>query len=285
MGDWEHWIGRKATSRDYVGKALLDRWLATLDINSTANGVVPQGFHWCLCLPDAPTSLLGTDGHPVRNENPESFLPPIPLPRRMWAASKVDFHVPLQVNDDVTRTSRIASITEKQGASGKLVFVDIAHETCANGTLCVTETQSIVYREAASASTSVAPPAPKGTVFDASPWETCRVILPTETLLFRYSALTFNSHRIHYDLPYATNEEGYCGLVVHGPLVATLLLELAQGEFGDDQLKSFSFRGMSPAISGAELNLVMRQSGNEVQLGAFCNEGRELMRATGFIRF
>lgn len=283
MSDWDAWIGREDVRRDHVDPAAVTRWLATLDRSAPADGSVPQAYHWCLCLPDAPTATLGADGHPVREDSAGSFLPPIPLPRRMWAASKVEFLAPLRSGQSVMRTSRIAAITEKQGGSGKLVFAEVMHETHGDGEPVVRETQSIVFREPAPAGTPSTPPPPGDGNFDPSAWDAHRMLVPAEALLFRYSALTFNSHRIHYDLPYACDEEGYRGLVVHGPLTATLLLDLAQRQFGDNAVRRFAFRGTSPAICGEELHLALRGTGDAIELGAFAADGRQIMAATAAI--
>ena len=280
MNDWSDWIGREERRTDRVDAGLATRWLASLDRSSAGDDTVPQAFHWCLCLPDAPTTDLGTDGHPRRDDRPDSFLPPVELPRRMWASSKVEFHGALKLDEAVTRISRVASIKAKQGGSGSLVFVDVAHETHGENGLAVSEVQSIVYKEAAPAGSSALPPPPGEGSFDPSSWQAHRVISPSEPLLFRYSALTFNSHRIHYDLPYATTEEGYRGLVVHGPLTATLLLDLARREFGDNRLTRFAFRGISPGICGEALHLVLRNNQGEIELGAFAGDGRHVMSAT-----
>ncbi|MBF9149702.1 FAS1-like dehydratase domain-containing protein [Novosphingobium jiangmenense] len=280
MPDWTPWIGRTEHRTDRADAAHAARWLATLDRAAPADGTMPQGFHWCLCTPDAPTAALGPDGHPLRDDSPDSFLPPVPLPRRMWASSKVEFLAPITIGTAVERRSSVAAITEKHGSTGTLVFVDIAHETLCDGALAVREVQSVVYRDAApSGSPPVPPPAGEG-VFDPAPWTAHRVIVPDEPLLFRYSALTFNSHRIHYDLPYATGTEGYRGLVVHGPLTATLLLDLAQTELGDNALKSFAFRGLSPAICAEPLHLVLRGEGQALELAAFAADGRQVMAAS-----
>lgn len=280
MGKWEQWIGRSERRTDRTDAAHAARWLATLDRAAPADGTMPQGFHWCLCTPDAPTSALGPDGHPLRDDSPDSFLPPVPLPRRMWASSKVEFVAPIAIGAPVERRSSILSVTEKHGSTGTLVFVDIAHETLCDGALAVRETQSVVYRDAAPAGSPAVPPPPGEGVFDPAPWTAHRLAVPDEPLLFRYSALTFNSHRIHYDLPYATQQEGYRGLVVHGPLTATLLLDLAQAELGDNALKSFAFRGVSPAICAEPLHLVMRGEGQALELAAFAADGRQVMAAS-----
>lgn len=280
MGLWDDWIGREEIRTDMVDAGLVSRWLATFDRDVPSDGNVPQGLHWSLCLPDAATAKLGPDGHPLRDDRAESFLPPMPLPRRMWASSKTGFLKPLHVGEVVTRTSRILSITEKSGNSGPLAFVDVAHETAGENGLAIREVQSIVYREAVGTEAPLSPPPAGATCFDANGWQSQRVVAPSEPMLFRYSALTFNSHRIHYDLPYAHDEERYRGLVVHGPLTASLLLDLARRELGDNALASFAFRGLSPAICGEALHLVMRGSGNEIELAAFADDGRQIMAAS-----
>ena len=280
MSAWDAWIGREEVRTDRIDVGLASRWLATLDRGASGDGTVPQGLHWCLCVPDAPTARLGPDGHPARHDSPDSFLPPVPLPRRMWASSKVEFFAPLILGEAVSRTSRIISITEKSGGSGQLVFVDVAHETFGESGLSVSEVQSIVYRDAAASDAPLSPPVVSDETFDASGWGSHRMLFPSAPLLFRFSALTFNSHRIHYDLPYAQDAERYRGLVVHGPLTATLLLDLARRELGDNALANFAFRGLSPAICGEVLHLVMRALDDTIELGAFAADGRHVMLAS-----
>lgn len=280
MSQWAAWIGREEQRADRVDEAMVKRWLATLDRSAPADGTVPQALHWCLCLPDAPTAGLGPDGHPLRDDTPGSFLPPVPLPRRMWASSKVEFHAPLHPGEAVRRTSQIASVTAKTGGSGELVFVEVAHDTHGEAGLAVREVQSLVYRAPAQPGTPPAPPPLGDARFDPGGWQAHREVIPSEALLFRYSALTFNSHRIHYDLPYAAQQENYRGLVVHGPLTATLLLDLAQRELGDNALKNFLFRGASPAICGEMLHLVLRSTAEGYELAAFAADGRAVMSAS-----
>ena len=280
MNNWNAWVGRQEQRVDRIDPGAFGRWLAMFDRVAPADRAVPQGYHWCLCLPDAPSAKLSLDGHPLRDESPDSFMPPVPLPRRMWASSKVEFLMPLSVGDAVVRTSRIASVTEKTGGSGQLVFVDVAHETTGPNGVAVRETQSLVYRAAASADAPLSPPELGEVSFTPADWDAHRELNPSEPLLFRYSALTFNSHRIHYDLPYARDEERYRGLVVHGPLTATLLLDLAQRELGDNSLSSFAFRGTSPAICGEALHLVMRTVESGIELAAFAEDGRQIVVAT-----
>ena len=280
VSNWEAWIGREETRGDVVNAGHAARWLAMLDRAAPGDGTLSQGFHWCLCLPDAATGSLDPDGHPRRDDSVDSFLPALPQPRRMWAASKVEFFAPLMLGQSVERTTRVQSITQKSGNSGSLVFVDLAHETRAGGALAVREVQTLVYRDAPLPGTPPAPPEPSERRFDPSAWDATREVTPTEPLLFRYSALTFNSHRIHYDLPYAQTQEGYPGLVVHGPLTATLLLDLARRELGDNKLKTFTFRGLSPAICGDALHLALRAKDGSWELGAFVGDGRQAMSAT-----
>lgn len=281
--DWSAWVGRTETRHDRIDAAALGRWAATLDRVVDPAGPVPHGYHWCLCLPDAPTAALGADGHPRRDDAPDSFLPPVPLPRRMWAASQVSFHAPLRIGDAITRQSRILSATTKAGSTGTLVFVEVAHDTHGNAGLAVREIQSIVYRGASPAGAAPVPPPPGPGRFDPAGWDAHRTILPDARLLFRFSGLTFNSHRIHYDRPYATEIEGYRGLVVHGPLTATLLIDLAHAQFGANALTRFDFRGVSPAVADEPLHLVLRRAGDALELAAFADDGREVMRASATV--
>ncbi len=276
---FERWIGRKHSASDRLGEALAARWLATFDLPTPDPAIMPQGIHFALCTPDAPTSALGDDGHPARDDSDNSFLPPFPMPRRMWASSAIEFRAPLTVGAVIERTSRVASIKEKVGSSGTLAFVNVDHETIANGTLSVLETQTLVYRDAAAPDAPLSPPARGEGTFDTSVWDAHRTLTPDPRLLLRYSALTFNTHRIHYDAPYAADVERYRGLVVHGPLTASLLLQLAARELGENRLTHFAFRGMSPAIAGEELNLALRKSDDGFELGAFAADGRQVMSA------
>lgn len=274
------WIGRSELRSDRVDPGQAARWLATLDRAAPADGTMPQGFHWCLGLPDAPSASLGADGHPRRDDGPASLLPPLPhLPRRMWASSKVEFLAPLRLGARIERQSTVLAIEAKQGSSGELVFVTLQHETTADGALGLREEQSLVYRAAATSDAPLNPP-PGAGHFDPAEWHAHRTILPNEALLFRFSALTFNSHRIHYDLPYARDVERYRGLVVHGPLTATLMLDLARRELSDNALKRFAFKGLSPAICGEALHLVMRPADQGWEMAAFASDGRQIASAS-----
>jgi 3-methylfumaryl-CoA hydratase len=242
--DPKSWIGRTETVSDTVTATPCAALSATLDrpAERPAPGTpLPGLWHWLYFLPLHRRSEIGPDGHARRG----GFLPPVPLPRRMWAGSQLEFHEPLRIGDAITRTSTIADVTEKSGRSGRLVFVKVRHEIrrgeAAN--VALTEYHDIVYREAAKP-TDVAPPpqpAPAGAAWERR-WE------PDDVLLFRYSALTFNGHRIHYDRRYVTGVEGYPGLVVHGPLIATLLLDLLRWERPDARVARFEFRAVRPTF-------------------------------------
>lgn len=280
MGDWSAWVGREEVRRDVLTQSLRARWCAMLDREPPANLTAPQGLHWCLCAPEAATANLGPDGHPMRDDSPGSFLPPLPLERRMWAAGKVEFLRPLTVGTEVERRSRVLSITEKQGATGPLIFVEVAHETFGGETLAVRETQTLVYRDAPPPGSPPSPPPPGEGRFDPAGWDDVRTLVPGPALLFRYSALTFNSHRIHYDLPYAAQTEGYRGLVVHGPLIASLLLDLTRRALGSETaLASFDFRAVSPAIADEPLHLALRREAETIVLAAFAEDGHQIMTA------
>lgn len=280
MGDWDAWLGREVAQGDTLDPALARRWLATFDLDMPADGVMPQGVHFCLCTPEAAGAQLGEDGHPRRDDSDGSFFPPIPLPRRMWAASDITFANPLSIGGTIKRVSRISSIAEKEGKSGKLGFVEVEHLTSSDGVEAIREKQTLVYRDAVEPDAPLTPPQSGEGSFAPAEWDVHRQITPDPRLLFRYSALTFNTHRIHYDLPYARDVERYRGLVVHGPLMASLLLQLASRELGGNSLKNFSFRAVSPAIAGEALHLVMRTAENGYELGTFASDGRQCVKAS-----
>lgn len=256
---------------DILTPALAARFAATFD--RPARDTAPQGIHWCLTTPETPTDALGGDGHPLRVDADA-------LPRRMWASSATAFHAPIPVGAVIQRRSHVAERTEKAGRTGRLVFVTIAHEIFANGRPAVTERQSVVYRAAPEPGAPAAAVEP-GPLLPDGPWDWERSVTPQPPLLFRYSALTFNSHRIHYDLPYAQGVEGYAGLVVHGPLLASLLLDLVDRSVGPDALSHFAFRALRPAFAGAPLRLLGRRTGaGDVLLAVADAMGGMFMSAT-----
>ena len=273
--DYGAWIGRSMAAEDILTSARIAAFRATLDretCEAREGEAAPQGIHWTLAPPLSPMRDLGPDGHPARG----GFMPPVPLPRRMWASSAVEFLRPLHAGERVARTSTVASVTSKQGSIGPLVFVEVEHVTSCEGVAAIRERQTIVFRgEDAGPKASEAPQSRSFRPDESWTWR--RELTPDPVLLFRYSALTFNGHRIHYDRPYATEVEGYPDLVVHGPLTATLLLDLCARQLGENRLASFSFRGRSPAFVGRTLHLVGRMDGQAVELAALGEDGRVVM--------
>jgi 3-methylfumaryl-CoA hydratase len=222
-------------------------------------------------------SEIGADGHARRG----GFLPPVPLPRRMWAGSQFEFCAPVRVGDAVERRSTIADVTVKDGRTGRLVFVKVRHEVHCNGASdpAIVEFHDIVYREARKPNDVEPPPLAAET---GAPWQ--REIVPDDVLLFRYSALTFNGHRIHYDRKYVTEVEGYPGLVVHGPLIATLLMDLLRRNAPDAQVASFRFRAVRPTFDLHPFKVNGRREGNTVKLWAQDHEGWLTMDAEATLR-
>lgn len=237
------WIGKTETANDHITAAPVAGLSATLDRGSIAppiaGSALPPLWHWLYFLPMHTQSDIGPDGHAKRG----GFLPPVPLPRRMWAGSRLQFHHPLRVDEPVSRLSTILDVTTKDGRSGPLVFVVVRHEIRNAQGLAITEEHDIVYR--GDPCPNEPTPKPK-----AAPqqYHWLNEIRPDPVLLFRYSALTFNGHRIHYDRSYVTEVEGYPGLVVHGPLIATLLLESLATAQPDAIVKEFRFRALSPVF-------------------------------------
>lgn len=238
------WIGTSEVVTDTLTATPYAALSATLDRPAERpqpGTALPPLWHWLYFLPLYRQSEVGADGHAKRG----AFLPPVALPRRMWAGSQFSFHAPLHIGDEVTRTSTIDNVTEKEGRTGKLVFVKVKHEIRRGGEdqVALTEFHDIVYRDAVQP--GAVEPAPTAAPAEAQ-WE--RKVVPDDVLLFRYSALTFNGHRIHYDRRYVTEVEGYPGLIVHGPLVATLLLDLLRVQLPDAVVASFEFRAMRPVF-------------------------------------
>jgi len=261
------WIGRTETRTDLATAVPYAALSATLDYEDAepADGtVVPPLWHWLYFLPMAPMSDVGPDGHPKRG----GFLPPVPLPRRMFAGGRFEFHHPLKIGERISRTSRITDVSGKEGRSGTLVFVTVRHEISNSGGVALSEEHDIVYRENPRTDAPVPKPtpAPAGETFS-------REIVPDPVLLFRYSALTFNSHRIHYDRSYATDVEGYPGLIVHGPLIATLLVDLLRRNLPDAKISRFSFRAVRPLFDIHRFTVCGRAEGKRVALWSRDHEG------------
>jgi len=244
--DFSDWVGRGEEHVDVLEPARSNALRAALGDPAPlkAGDEMPPLHHWLYFWNVQPPQGLGVDGHPAKG----GFLPPVPLPRRMWAGGRLEFLAPLHLGETVKRTSTILSVTAKSGKSGNLVFVTVKHELTGENGPAIIEEQDLVYRETSTA--TIEPPGADGPV-PSSPW--VETVNPDTVLLFRYSALTMNGHRIHYDRPYAIEEEYYPALVVQGPLMATLLASLAARKGG--RMRSFSFRGQTPAFDAAPLHI------------------------------
>ena len=276
--DLGSWVGRQEQAIERLGPTPPRALAATLDQapqpfeDGTA---LPPLWHWLYFLPLQRACDIGADGHARRG----GFLPPVPLPRRMWAGSRFVFHTPLRVGDAVVRRSTIESVQPKSGRRGPLVFVTVRHELTVADAQALTEWHDIVYRQA---------PVPGEPAAQACPapaqaqWQ--HTLLPDDVLLFRYSALTFNGHRIHYDRRYVTEVEGYPGLVVHGPLIATLLLDRLHQAQPGAMLADFRFQALRPCFDGRPLQLCGRLDGAAARLWALDDGGALALQATATLR-
>lgn len=278
----QDWIGRSETAADIVTATPYAALSATLDRPAErppTDTPLPALWHWLYFLPLHRQSDIGPDGHAKRG----GFLPPVPLPRRMWAGSQLQFHEVLRVGDTLTRTSTIQNVAEKSGRSGRLVFVKVRHEIRRddNANPALTEFHDIVYREAAQPGD--APPPPQAAPASAA-WR--RQWVPDDVLLFRYSALTFNGHRIHYDRRYVTEVEGYPGLIVHGPLIATLLLDLLRHQLPEAEVTRYEFRAVWPLFDTHPFFVCgePQADGKTFHLWAQDHEGWLAMDATAVIK-
>lgn len=242
----QQWIGKTEEHRDVVTPQAVRRLRATLFRDPVDSDEAPLTMHWTLAPPAVTFGELASDGHPAKG----GFLPPVPLPRRMWAGGKVEFFDRLRVMDEVTRTSRIDNVVEKKGGTGTLCFVTVNHDISTPRGLAIRERQDIVYREPVAAGASQAP----AKAAAATPAQHSRAHPANEVVLLRYSAVTFNGHRIHYDRAYATEEEGYSGLVVHGPLQSALLIEFA-ADLRGTMPKTFDYRGVAPLFAGPDFTV------------------------------
>ena len=270
------WLGRVETHSDRITATPIVALSATLDREDPLpreGDLLPPLWHWVYFLPIHKQSELGPDGHPARG----GFLPPVPLPRRMWGGSRLHFHQPLRVGDAISRVSRIVDVSHKEGRSGALVFVLVRHEISNRHGLAISEEHDIVYRD----NPHPEEPAPAPRAAPAG-HDWMREIDPDDVLLFRYSALTFNGHRIHYDRRYVTETEGYPGLVVHGPLIATLLLDLVRNNLPDAAIAQFSFRALRPTFDTGPFQVRGRleSDGKTVRLWSQDTDGWLTMEAT-----
>jgi len=268
------WVGRQDRGSQTLSPMLVQQFNATFDRTfSTQQGdVAPLLIHFCLAQPTAATAELGPDGHAARGE----FLPPVPLPRRMWAGGAFTFHGDIRVGETVDRVSTIKNVVLKQGRTGLLCFVTVEHQIRSGGALVLSERQDIVYREAPDPdrlqTITPADPAPPG--------QHTQQIMPSAAYLFRYSALTFNGHRIHYDRDYVRDVEGYPGLIVHGPLQATLLCQFA-ADLKGQRPASFSFRSIGAIFDTSDFTLNAEETdGSSLKLWTAQDGGPVAMEAT-----
>lgn len=268
MNGFEDWIGRSQSVADVLTLARANALDVTLGDKGglKVGDALPPLYHWLYFWDVKPPAGLGADGHPAKGD----FLPPVRFPHRMWAGGRVTFHMPLLLGATVTRTSTISAISEKKGRSGGLVFVTVRHELDGGEGIAITEEHDLVYRERALA----ASPAPIPTSAPQAPW--METIDPDPVLLFRYSALTFNGHRIHYDRSYAVEEEGYPALVVHGPLQATLMARLAARRL-DAPITRFDYRGHQPAFDGTPLHICGRPTAEGAEVWTQQGQGPNMV--------
>jgi len=279
----QSWQERSETMSDIITAAPLRALSATLDRDDPVpedGSAVPALWHWLYFLPHARQSEIGSDGHARRG----GFLPPVPLPRRMWAGGRLRWEVgnPLRVGQQVQRISTIRSVKHKTGRSGELLFVLVEHRFSNQDGLALVEEHDIVYRAAAQAGDPASTPQ-KPPLDGQQTWS--RTIVPDDVLLFRYSALTFNGHRIHYDRQYVTQVEGYPGLIVHGPLIATLLLDLLRRQLRGARVVAFEFRALRPTFDLHPFSVhgKPREDGRTIDLWAQDHEGLLTMQATATV--
>lgn len=268
------WLDKTETRHDQISPALAAALAATLDgpRQPLAGDALPPLWHWIYFWSVCRQSEVGADGHPQRG----GFLPPVPLPRRMWAGGRLRFAAPLPIGAAAEKVSRIASVDVKQGRTGALAFVTVQHTVRHHGQLCLTEEHDIVYRDLPQPGAPVV--LPKSAPGDAR-WS--RRVEPDPVLLFRYSALTFNGHRIHYDRSYVTGVEGYPGLIVHGPLIATLLADLVAREMPQAVMREFNFRSVGTLFDTEPFTLCGKPAadGKSVALWAQNERGELAMQA------
>jgi len=269
------WIGKRETHDDSATAFPIAALAATLDRKDPppmTGDAIPLSAHWLYFLETAPNAELGHDGHPKRG----GFLPPVALPRRMWAGGRIDFRAPVRIGDAIRRESEIISVDAKSGSSGQLVFVTVRHTVSANDAVAIVEEHDIVYREAARPGDK--PPAGKPAPQTAA-WR--RELQTNEAVLFRYSALIFNAHRIHYDIDYCRDVEGYPGLIVHGPLQTTLLLDLCR-RHDPRPVRRLDYRATHPVFHQETftVNGQPAADGNTVELWTANAAGCYAMRGT-----
>ncbi len=271
------WQAERHVANDVVTPALVDRYLVTLGHRpqgAKPGALAPLGLHWCLGPEAAPLEDLGPDGLPERG----GIIPPVPLTARMWAGGDLDFAAPLRVGDAVERVASLSSLTEKAGRAGRLAFLGIDYDYRVNGEVRLHEVQRIVCRDPAPLAADGAAPE------DHGPWAFRRRVETSAPMLLRFSSLTFNPHRIHYDLPYATRAEGYPGLLVHGTLTAALLLDTCAAAVGAAAIARVTLRARRPAFCGTVLTLAGQRGPDGIRLVALDGDGLTVMDGAATLR-
>lgn len=265
------WIGKHESAADLATERLANMLRATLDepADLEDGDTTPYGLHWCLAPVTAPMHELAADGIPARGD----FMPPVPLAARMWAGGRLEFTDAIRVGDAVTRQSTVSSVDAKEGRSGRLCFVSVTNHFMTGRGQALSERQDIVYRDPPK------PGAPLPAVPEMPKPKWTREVMAEPVLLFRYSALTFNAHRIHYDRDYCVKTEGYPGLLVHGPLQATLLMNFAASLGEARSIKAFDYRALSPLYDGAALTLNATETEDGLTLWTADADGRATMQA------
>lgn len=275
MAHLQKWIGKQETRRELIAAFPSNALATTLNRDDPEYGEgtpLPPLWHWLHFLPIYKLKDAGYDGHNALG----GFMPPVPLPRRMWAGSRLKFLAPMRIGRKLRKISTIGKIDHKRGSSGELVFVTVRHEVFDGDIKGIEEEHDIVYREPVSQDAKQ--PTPTQVSFKS---EFSRIVNPDPTMLFRYSALTFNGHRIHYDHPFCTETEGYEGLVVHGPLLATLLLDLLRQEMPDANVETFDFRALAPVFETRDFSIhgKLEEDGKTVPLWVKRHDGALAMDA------
>ena len=273
------WIGRTEEAEDVVAAAPVAGLAATLDRDESypqPGDTVPPGAHWLYFLPRPPQSEITADGHARRG----GFLPPIPLPRRMWAGGRVEFLRPLRVGEAIRRSSEIGDVSAKEGRTGRLMFVRVRHRIAGENGDAIIEDQNLVFRDQPGPDEPMPEPRPAP---GEAVWK--RIIEPDPVMLFRYSALTFNGHRIHYDRDYVTRVEGYPGLIVHGPLIATLLLDLCRRERPEAAVATFDYRAVRPVFDLAPFSVEGEPAAENGSAKVWALDSEQALATTGTVRF
>ncbi len=274
VSQYQPWVGRSEVCTDIAAPEHYRAWLSTLDYKDLTvkdGAPMPPLAHLIFNKAIVQVSEVGRDGHPKRGD----FLPPVALPRRMWAGSKFEFRAPLRVGDKLAKRSEVVSVQAKTGSTGQLVFLVLRHTTTSQSGGEVMEEQTVVYRDdpkpaaAGEAPKPASAGAPSNSARAPAPMPAAdfsRGVTPNEVMLFRYSAITFNGHRIHYDAPYAKEVEGYPGLVVHGPLLATLMVDLVARELPSEKVESFEFTARQAVTLPASITVNGKREGRAVSL-------------------